>query len=152
MLHLRYLAGFWICFDFRIYQSSEYTWFLNMSGLHKVSNKIFRDRFMDSWQYSEYATVLNMLGSHKVVNKIFHDKHLTGFWICLQFWKYQCYAGFCRKQPVIYVWQASEYSLGSQPCRVWIYMVVNMPRLHMVLHKLYFKDSYYFECLEFWIC
>ena len=25
MLHLRYLAGFLICFDFRIYQSSEYT-------------------------------------------------------------------------------------------------------------------------------
>ena len=30
--------------------------------------------------------------------------------------------------------------------------VVNMPRLHMVLRKLYFKDSQYFECLEFWIC
>ena len=27
--------------------------------------------------------------------------------------------------------------------------VVNMPRLHMVLRKLYFKDSQYFECLEF---
>ena len=27
--------------------------------------------------------------------------------------------------------------------------VVNMPRLHMFLRKLYFKDPQYFECLEF---
>ena len=27
--------------------------------------------------------------------------------------------------------------------------VVNVQRLHMVLNKLYFKDSQYFECLEF---
>ena len=26
---------------------------------------------------------------------------------------------------------------------------VNMPMLHMVLCKLHFKDSWYFECLEF---
>ena len=26
---------------------------------------------------------------------------------------------------------------------------VNMPRLQMVLCKLYFKDSQYFECLEY---
>ena len=31
-------------------------------------------------------------------------------------------------------------------------MVVYMPRFHMILHKLYFKYSHYFECLEFWIC
>ena len=30
--------------------------------------------------------------------------------------------------------------------------VVNMTWLHRVLCKLYFKDSRYFECLEFWIC
>ena len=29
--------------------------------------------------------------------------------------------------------------------------VVYMPRLHMVLRKQYFKDSQYFECLEFQI-
>ena len=29
--------------------------------------------------------------------------------------------------------------------------VVNMIRLHRVLCKLYFKDSRYFECLDFWI-
>ena len=26
-----------------------------------------------------------------------------------------------RKQPVIHVWEVSEYSLGSQYARVWIY-------------------------------
>ena len=57
-----------------------------------------------------------------------------------------------RKQPVTHVSQVSEYSLGCQSYRAWIYMVVSMPRLHMVLHKLYFKVSHYFECLEFWIC
>ena len=113
---------------------------------------------IDVWQYSEYAldseyaTVLNMLGSQKVVNKIFHHKYLTGFWICLEFWNYQCYTGFCRKQPIIHVWQISKYSLGCQSYRAWIYMVMNMPWLKMVLHKLYFKDFHYFECLEFWIC
>ena len=113
---------------------------------------------IDVWQYSEYAldseyaTTLNILGSHKVVNKIFHHKYLTGFWICLEFWKYQCYTVFCKKQPVIHVWQVFEYSLGSQSYRAWIYMVVNMSRLHIVLHQLYFKDSHYFQCLEFWIC
>ena len=52
MLHLRYLTGFWICFDFKISQSSEYTRVLNMSGFHKVPNKSF---LTDVWQYSEYA-------------------------------------------------------------------------------------------------
>ena len=117
MLHFRYFAGFWICFDFRIYQSSEYARFLNMSGLHQVLNKIFREYALDS----EYGTVLNMPGSHRFVNKIFHHKYLTGFWICFDFWKYQCYTGFCRNQSVIHVWQVSEYSLGSQSARAWIY-------------------------------
>ena len=78
---------------------------------------------LDVWQYSEYVLdseytmVLNMLGLHKVVNKIFHHRYLTGFWICLEFWIYKCYTGFCRKQSVIHVWQVSEYSLGSQYVR-----------------------------------
>ena len=142
---------------------SEYTRVLNILGFwicHGYTRFWIKYFLIDVWQYSEYAlnseyvTVLNMLGSHKVVNKILHYKYLTGFWICLQFWKYQCCAGFCRKQPVIHVWQVSEYSLDSQSYRAWIYMVVNMPRLHMVLHELYFKDSHYWfsECLEFWIC
>ena len=155
MSNLRHTAEFWICFDFRIYQSSEYTSVLNMSGFTRFWIKYF---VIDVWQYSEYAldsecaTVLNMLESHIVVNKIFHRKYLTGFWICLEFWKYQCYTVFCKKQPVIHVWQVFEYSLGSQSYRAWIYMVVNMSRLHIVLRKLHFKDSQYFECLEFWIC
>ena len=52
MLDLRYLAGFWICFDFRIFQSSEYAMVLNMSGLHNVPKKTFHNML---WQYSEYA-------------------------------------------------------------------------------------------------
>ena len=145
MLHLRYSAGFWICFDFRIYQSSEYTGFLKMAGYTRFWIKCF---VIDVWQYSEYvldseySTVLNMLGSNKVVNKIFHHKYFTGFWICFEFWKHQFYTEFCRKQPVIHVWQVSDYSLGSQSYRAWIHIVVNMPRLHMVLHRLYFKDPH----------
>ena len=78
---------------------------------------------------------------------------------------------------MIDVWQYSEYALDSENTSVTrgsvenspSYMfdrfliihwapnlpeleyarVVNMPRLHMVLRKLYFKDSQYFECLEF---
>ena len=74
---------------------------------------------IDVWQYYEYAldfeyvTVLNMLGLREVVNKIFHYKYLKGFWMCLEFWIYQCYTGFCRKERVIHVWQVSEYSLDS---------------------------------------
>ena len=145
MLHLRYLARFWICFGFRIYKSSEYTRFLNMSGLQKFWIKYY---VLDS----EYATVLNMLRSHKVVNKFFHHKHLTGFWICLQFWKYQCYTGFCRKQPVIHVCQVSEYSLSSQYSKAWIYKGREYAKVTHVSVWMYFKDSQYFECLEFWIC
>ena len=42
--------------------------------------------------------ILNMLGLHKVVNKIFRHRYSAWFWICLKFWKYQCYTEFCRKQ------------------------------------------------------
>ena len=132
------MLGFWIC-----------------QGYTRFWIKYF---VIDVWQYSEYAldseyaTVLNMLGSHKVVNKIFHHKYLTGFWICLEFWKYQCYTGFFRKQPVIHVWQVSEYSLVSQSARAWIYQGREYAKVTMVLRKLYFKDSEYFEFLEFSIC
>ena len=109
---------------------SEYTRILNMQGfwICQGYTRFWTKYFLiDVSQYSEYAldseyaTVLNMLGSHKVVNKIFHYKYLTGFWVCLEFWKYQCYTEFCRKQSVIHVWQVSKYSLGSQSARTWIY-------------------------------
>ena len=113
---------------------------------------------IDVWQYSEYAldseygTVLNKLGSHKVVSKIFYHKYLTGFWICLEFWKYQCYIGSVENIPS-YMFDRflSIPSTLSLPGHEFT-RVVNMPRLDMVLHKLYCKDSYYFEYLEFWIC
>ena len=110
---------------------------------------------IDVWQYSEYAlsskytTVLNNLALQKVINKIFHHRCLAGFWICLEFWIYQCCTWFCRKRSVIHVWQVSEYSLGSEYARTWIYTGCGYAN---VLRKLYFKDSQYFECLEFWIC
>ena len=117
-----------------------------MTCLHKVLNKYF---LIDVWQNSEYAAVLNILGLHKVVSKIFHHRYLAGVWIFLEFWIYQCYTGFCRKQPVIQVWQVNEYTLGSLQAVTWIYKGCEYPK---VLWKLYFKDSYYFECLEFWMC
>ena len=113
---------------------------------------------IDVWQYSgnaldsDYASVLNKLGSHRVVNKISHHKYLTGFWICLEFWKYQCYIGSVENIPS-YMFDRflSIPSILSLPGHEFT-RVVNMPRLDMVLHKLYCKDSYYFEYLEFWIC
>ena len=109
---------------------SEYTRVLNILGfwVRQGYTRFWIKYFViDVWQYSEYAldseyaAALNMLGLHKVVNKIFHHRYLTGFWICLKFWKYQCYTGFCREQLVIHVWQVSQYSLSSQYARAWIY-------------------------------
>ena len=104
--------------------NSEYTRVLNILGsrICQCFTRFWIKYFViDVLQYSEYATVLNTLGSHKCANKTVHHKYLTGFWICLESWKYQCYIGFCRKQPIIHVWQVSEYSLGSQSARAWIY-------------------------------
>ena len=106
---------------------SEYTRVVNILGFWWMYQDYtrFRRKYVaiDVWQYSEYAwdseyaTFLNMLRLHKDVNKTFHHRYLTGFWICLEFCIYQCYTGFCRKQPVILVWQVSDYSLGSQYAR-----------------------------------
>ena len=61
MLHVRYLAGFWICFDFKIKQSCEYTRDLNMSGLHtRFWIKYF---IIDVWQYYGYALDSKMFDS-----------------------------------------------------------------------------------------
>ena len=111
---------------------------------------------IDVWQYSEYAlgsehaTVLNMLG-------------LQRLWI---------------KLSIIDTGQGSEYALSSEYTSVTqgsienspLYMfdrfltipwalnmlglkctsIANMPNLHMVLCKVYFKDSQYW-IHEFWI-
>ena len=52
---------------------------LNMSGLHKVLNKIFLDRCSQYSEYSENVLDSELLGLHKVVNKIFHHRYLAGF-------------------------------------------------------------------------
>ena len=135
MLHLRYSAGFLICFDFRIYQSSEYSKFWICQGYTRFWIKYF---LIEAWQYSEYGLdseyvkVLNPLMLLKAVSKIFNHSYLTGFWICLEFWIYHCYTRFCRKQPGLNICKGREYA--------------------KVLCKLYFKDSQYFECFEFWTC
>ena len=88
------------------YTISEYTRVLIMSRLHKVLNKIFRDRCLavfwiclGFWicHSSKYARVAN------VVNKTFDHRYLAEFWICLVFWIYQCYTGFNWKQPFIWL-------------------------------------------------
>ena len=98
---------------------------------------------------SEYTTVVNLLGSQKVVNKIFHHKCLRG----------SKYASNSENTGVTQdsVENSPSYMLDRFLSIPWALnlpgleytRVVNMPRLHMVLRKLYFKDSQYFECLEF---
>ena len=46
---------------------------------------------------------------------------MAGFWICLEFWICQCYTGFCRKRPIIHVWQSFENSPDYHCARAWIY-------------------------------
>ena len=136
------------------YTISEYTRVLIMSGLHKVLNKIFRDRCLAVFWIclgfwichgSKYARVA------KVVNKTFDHRYWAGFWICLEFWIYQCYTGFNWKQPVIHVWQVSDSPWALSMLGLKWTSIANMPNLHMVLCKVYFKDSQYW-IHEFWIC
>ena len=62
MLYLRYSTGFWICFDFRRFQSCEYIRVLKYASVTQ------RFEWQILWQYSEYALdseygrVLEMLG------------------------------------------------------------------------------------------
>ena len=128
---------------------SEYTRILNMLGfwICQGYTRFWIKYFViDVWQYSEhaldseYATVLNILGSLKAVNKIFH----------INIWQGSEYAsssentsatGFSRKQkPIMFDrFLSIPWALnlpGLEYTRVMI-----IPRLHMVLRKLYFKDS-----------
>ena len=153
MLSLRYSTGLWICFDFRVV---NILLFWICQGYTRFSIKYF---MIAVWQYceyaldSEYARVLNMLGLYMVPNKILHNIYLPGFWMCLEFWTCQCYLGFCRKRPIIHVWQSFDYSSGSQYARAWVCMGCKYAKVTLgFVFKLYFKDSRYLECLEFWIC
>ena len=151
MPHLRYSTGFWRCFHFRMYQSSEYTRFLNMLGLHKVLNKKFLDRCLAVFWICLGFWICHGSKYTRVTQgcEFFHHRYLTGFLICLEFSIYQFYTGFCIKQPVIHVWQVSEYSSGSYYTRAWIYKGCECAKIPC---KLYFKDSQCFDCLELWIC
>ena len=125
MLHLRYLTGFWICFNFRIYQSWEYIRVLKYARVTQGFE------WHISWQHSEYALdseyarVLNMLGLHKILNKILHHRHFIELWICFKLWICQYYTGLCRKRQ-----QESKYAVSYKG--FWIkYIfdrVLNIPR------------------------
>ena len=142
MLHLRYSAGFWICFDLRIYQSSEYT--KGSEYVRVIQGVAVFWICLGFWicHGSKYTRVTQGC-------EFFHHRYLTGFLICLEFSIYQFYTGFCIKQPVIHVWQVSEYSSGSYYTRAWIYKGCECAKIPC---KLYFKDSQCFDCLELWIC
>ena len=135
MIHLRCSVGFWICFDFRIYQSWEYIRVLKQA---RVTQGFEWDVL---WQYSEYALdseyarVLNMLGLHKILNKIVHHRYFIGLWVCFELWICQCYIGLYRKQQqeskydisykrfwikcfIVHIWQGSEYTMISKYVRI----------------------------------
>ena len=102
---------------------------------------------IDVWHYdelaldSEYVTVLNMLELRMVLNKIPYNRCVAGFWVCLEFWIWQRYTGFCRKRPIIHVWQSLDNSSDHQYARLEYTRAMNMTKLHRVQCKLYFRDS-----------
>ena len=115
MFHLRYWAGFWIWFDFQIYQSCEYT---------RVLNKIFYDKCLTVFWICLGFWIRQGskdLRLYMVLNKILHQRSLALFWILLEFWPWRCYTGFCRNQFIIHVWQSSAYSWDSHYARAWRY-------------------------------
>ena len=116
MLHLRYLAGFWIC-AWWYASTSEYARVgdILVFSICQGCTRFWIKRFMiDVWQYSEYAFsseyawVLNMLGLHMVLKWIPHHRYFTGPWL------WQGYKGFCRKRPTNLIWQGSEHSSGCE--------------------------------------
>ena len=120
MLHLRYSAGYWICFDFRICPNCQYTRVLKMSGLRKVLNKLFHDRCLTVLWICLGFWICQGFKYARVMNEISQNRYLTWFWICLEFWLWQFYTGFCRKRSIVHVWQSFEYCSGSQCARSWI--------------------------------
>ena len=140
---------------------SEYTRVLNILGfwICQGYTRFWIKYFViDVWQYpkyaldSEYATVLNMLRSHKVLNKIFHHKYLAGFWNASRSENNSVTQGSVENSPPYMFDRFLSIPWALNLPGFEYTRVANMPRLHMVLRKLCFKDSHYFECLEFWIC
>ena len=75
------MAGFWICFDFRVYQSCEYTRILNMSGLEPHHCKMTSLwKFWQNWT----KAVLPWLIICNYVWQLLHELRLKGnlkFWL-----------------------------------------------------------------------
>ena len=129
MIHLRYLTGFWICFDFRIYQIWEYIRVLKCA---RVTQGFEWDV---SWQHSEYALdpeyarVLNMLGLRKILNKILHHRFFIELWICFELWICQCYIGLYRNRQ-----QEPKYD-----------MIKLQKVLNKMLHRTYLKGIWIYH-------
>ena len=139
MHHLRHseytrvvkILGFWIC-----------------QGCTRFWIQLF---MIDIWHYyeyalySEYARVLNMLRLLMVLSKF----------SVIDIWHGSEYANVIQGS----VQNGPSYMFDRDLSIPWVISmlghkyarVVNMTRLHRVLCKLHFKDSRYFECVEFWI-
>ena len=102
MLPLRYSTGFWICFDFRIFDFSI-CYGLNMQGLRICQGYIgFFVNCVIKIQVIWMSWILNML----------------------RFWMHQeskyaiSYKGFWIKYFIVYICQGSEYTTVSKYVRV----------------------------------
>ena len=127
---------------------SECTRIINIPGFwicHGYTRFWIKYLMIGVWHYdeqaldSEYVRVLNMLELHMVLNKIPRNRY----------------------------WQGSEYVSSSEYASATkgsvendpLYMFGRVLRIRRVINMLgleytrvEYKDSRYFECLEFWIC
>ena len=89
-----------------------------------------------------------MSGLHMVLNKIFYDSCLTVLWICIGYTKVLNMLGL---RCVIHVLNFDRVLSIHRVLNMLVLeytRIVNMPSLHRVLCKLYFKDSRYLKCLQ----
>ena len=78
----------------RIYQSTEYTRFLNVSGLHKVLNKIFRDRCLAVFWICFGFWILTS-------QRRFNKNSLTWWYVLKTSWRYLCKRSWKHHQDVL---------------------------------------------------
>ena len=152
------------CLILDIWQSSdnalisEYSRVLNIPGLwicQGYTRFWIKYLLIDIWHYSihvldsEYATVLKMLRLHKVVNKIFHHT----FWQGSEYASSSEYTsvtqGSVENSPPHMFKRFLSVSWALSMLGLEYTRVMNILTFHMVLC---FKNSQYFDCLEFWIC
>ena len=91
------------------------------SEIHRFSRPITQD-FLRRLAivaniFEGFQTTFQKIPSY---NPLRHS-YLTGFWIFPEFWIWQCYLVFYRKQYIKSVWKGSEYFSGSEYDRAWMY-------------------------------